>query len=80
VSEVVRPEAEAGIEIVRHLLCRLNIPVATVEELISSRRKHALYECMTARNLKPSELKMVLLSQTCPVMLNSLIIRDNFFS
>ena len=39
VSEVVRPEAEAGIEIVRHLLCRLNIPVATVEELISNRRK-----------------------------------------
>jgi CPA2 family monovalent cation:H+ antiporter-2 len=39
VSEAVRPETEAGIEIVRHLLCRLNIPVATVEELISSQRK-----------------------------------------
>ena len=38
VSETVRPETEAGIEIVRHLLCRLNIPVATVEELISSQR------------------------------------------
>jgi len=39
VSETVQPETEAGIEIVRHLLCRLNIPEAAVVELISSRRK-----------------------------------------
>jgi Kef-type K+ transport system, predicted NAD-binding component len=39
VSEVVRPETEAGIEIVRYILCRLNVPMATVEEVISSQRK-----------------------------------------
>jgi CPA2 family monovalent cation:H+ antiporter-2 len=38
-SEVVQPEMEAGIEIVRHILCRLNIPEATVEEVISNERK-----------------------------------------
>lgn len=39
VSEVVRPETEAGIEIVRHILCRLGMPAATVEDIISNQRK-----------------------------------------
>ena len=39
VSEVVQPEMEAGIEIVRHILCRLNFPTAEVEEVISNQRK-----------------------------------------
>ena len=39
VSETVRPETEAGLEIVRHILCRLNIPEATVEEVIANERK-----------------------------------------
>jgi len=39
VSEVVRPETEAGIEIARHILCRLGITVAEVEKVITSRRK-----------------------------------------
>jgi CPA2 family monovalent cation:H+ antiporter-2 len=39
VSETVRPETEAGLEIVRHILCRLNIPQNTVEEVISNERK-----------------------------------------
>ena len=39
VSEMVRPETEAGIEIVRHILCRLGMPVAEVEEIIASERK-----------------------------------------
>ena len=38
VSEVVRPETEAGIELVRHILCRLNMPMAKVEEIIASQR------------------------------------------
>jgi CPA2 family monovalent cation:H+ antiporter-2 len=39
VSEVVRPETEAGIEIVRHILCRLGMPEAKVEEIIAGQRK-----------------------------------------
>jgi len=39
VSEVVRPETEAGIEIARHILCRLGITVAEVEKVITSQRK-----------------------------------------
>jgi CPA2 family monovalent cation:H+ antiporter-2 len=39
VSEAVRPETEAGLEIVRHILCRLNIPENTVEEVIANERK-----------------------------------------
>jgi CPA2 family monovalent cation:H+ antiporter-2 len=39
VSEVVRPETEAGIEIVRHILCRLNMPEAEVEGIIANERK-----------------------------------------
>jgi len=39
VSEVVRPETEAGIELVRHILCRLNMPAAKVEEIIANQRK-----------------------------------------
>jgi len=38
-SEVVRPETESGIEIARHVLCRLGIPVAEVEEIITNRRR-----------------------------------------
>jgi CPA2 family monovalent cation:H+ antiporter-2 len=38
VSEVVRPETEAGIEIVRHILCHLDMPVDKVEEVITSQR------------------------------------------
>jgi len=39
VSEVVRPETEAGIEIVRHILCRLGMPAAEVAGIIASERK-----------------------------------------
>jgi CPA2 family monovalent cation:H+ antiporter-2 len=39
VSEIVRPETEAGIEIVRHILCRLGVSVAAVEEIIANKRK-----------------------------------------
>ncbi len=39
VSEVVRPETEAGIEIVRHILCRLGVSEATVEEIMSNQRR-----------------------------------------
>jgi CPA2 family monovalent cation:H+ antiporter-2 len=39
VSGVVRPETEAGLEIVRHILCRLNVPAAEVEETIANQRK-----------------------------------------
>lgn len=39
VSEVVRPETEAGLEIVRHILCRLNVPAAEVEGTIANQRK-----------------------------------------
>ena len=39
VSEVVRPETEAGIEIARHILCRLGIAVSEVEQVITSQRK-----------------------------------------
>ena len=39
VSEVVRPETEAGIEIARHILCRLGIAVSEVEKVITSQRK-----------------------------------------
>ena len=39
VSETVQPETEAGIEIVRHILCRLKIPQETAEQVISSERK-----------------------------------------
>jgi CPA2 family monovalent cation:H+ antiporter-2 len=39
VSGVVRPETEAGLEMVRHILCRLKMPVAEVEETIASQRK-----------------------------------------
>jgi len=39
ISEVVRPETEAGLEIVRHILCRLNIPETTVEGVIANERK-----------------------------------------
>jgi len=39
ISEAVRPETEAGLEIVRHILCRLNIPQTTVEEVIANERK-----------------------------------------
>jgi CPA2 family monovalent cation:H+ antiporter-2 len=39
VSEVVRPEMEAGIELVRHILCRLGMPEAEVEEVIASQRE-----------------------------------------
>jgi len=38
-SEVVQPEMEAGIELVRHILCRLGLPETTVEEVISNERK-----------------------------------------
>ena len=38
-SEVVRPEIEAGIEISRHILCRLNMPEDKVEEIVASQRK-----------------------------------------
>jgi len=41
ISEAVRPETEAALEIVRHILCRLNIPETTVEEVIANERKHA---------------------------------------
>ncbi|MDY7019553.1 MAG: cation:proton antiporter, partial [Chloroflexota bacterium] len=39
VSEVVLPETEASIEIIRHLLCLLRIPAARVEEIVASQRK-----------------------------------------
>ncbi len=39
VAEVVRPETEAGIEIVRHILCRSGMPEATVVEIIANQRK-----------------------------------------
>jgi len=39
VSEVVLPEHEAGIELARHILCRLGMSEAKVEEFISSQRK-----------------------------------------
>jgi CPA2 family monovalent cation:H+ antiporter-2 len=39
VSEVVQPETEAGIEIVRHILCRLGMPEAKVVEVIASQRE-----------------------------------------
>jgi len=39
VSEVVRPETEAGIEIARHILCHLGMTVAEVEKVITSQRK-----------------------------------------
>jgi len=38
-SEVVRPETESGIEIARHVLCRLGVPVAKAEEIITNRRR-----------------------------------------
>jgi len=38
-SAVVLPETEASIEIIRHLLCRLNMPVSKVEEIIANQRK-----------------------------------------
>jgi len=38
VSEAVQPEVEAGIEIVRHILCRLGVPAADVEEIMASQR------------------------------------------
>jgi len=39
VSEVVQPETESGIEMARHVLCRLGVPVAEVEEIITNRRR-----------------------------------------
>jgi len=39
VSEIVRPETEAGIEIARHILCRLGMPVIEVEKVVASQRK-----------------------------------------
>jgi CPA2 family monovalent cation:H+ antiporter-2 len=39
VAEVIRPEMEAGLEMVRHILCRLNMPEAEVEKTIISQRK-----------------------------------------
>jgi len=38
-SEVVLPEHEAGIELARHILCRLGMSEVKVEEFISSQRK-----------------------------------------
>jgi len=38
VSGVVRPETEAGLEIVRHILYRLNMPEAEVEKTITNQR------------------------------------------
>ena len=39
VSEVVRPEAEAGIEIARHILSLLGMPVTEVEEIVARQRR-----------------------------------------
>jgi len=39
ISGIVQPEMEASIEILRHILCRLNMPEAEIEEIIASRRK-----------------------------------------
>ena len=39
VSGVVRPETEAGLEIVRHILYRLNMPEAEVEKTIANQRR-----------------------------------------
>ena len=39
VPEVIRPEIEAGIEITRHILYQLKVPVATIEDILSSQRK-----------------------------------------
>ncbi|MEA3442021.1 MAG: cation:proton antiporter [Chloroflexota bacterium] len=39
ISGIVQPETEASIEILRHILCRLNMPEAEIEEIIASRRK-----------------------------------------
>lgn len=39
VSEVVGPEIEAGIEIARHVLCRLGTPVTEVERIVASQRR-----------------------------------------
>ena len=39
VAEVIRPEMEAGLEMVRHILCRLNMPEAEVEKAITDQRK-----------------------------------------
>ena len=39
VSEAVQPETEAGIEIVRHILCRLKVSPDIAEQVISSERK-----------------------------------------
>jgi len=39
VSEVVRPETEAGIEMARHILCHLGVTVVEVEKVITSQRK-----------------------------------------
>jgi len=33
---VIRPEIEAAIEITRHILCQLKIPVATIEDVVVS--------------------------------------------
>ena len=38
VSEVVWPETEASIEIARHVLCFLNIPMATIENIVAQQR------------------------------------------
>ncbi|MCD6230794.1 MAG: cation:proton antiporter [Dehalococcoidia bacterium] len=38
VSEVVWPETEASIEIARHVLCFLNIPIATIENIVAQQR------------------------------------------
>jgi len=38
-SEVVLPEMESGMEIARHVLCRLGVPVAEVEEITTNRRR-----------------------------------------
>ena len=39
VSEVVQPETEAGIELVRHTLCRLGLPEEKIAELVASQRR-----------------------------------------
>ncbi|MCD6568380.1 MAG: cation:proton antiporter [Dehalococcoidia bacterium] len=39
ISGIVRPETEASIEIVRHILCQLKMPEAQVEEIIAAQRR-----------------------------------------